>query len=68
VLKQGSEVLLLPKQPDNIEMSWMLQIKSGAVNRFWLSPAAARFSRLGQTARDRLHLCPIGGRHGCRST
>ncbi len=29
VVKQGSQVLLLPQQPDNIEMSWMLQINPG---------------------------------------
>ncbi len=27
VLKQGSQVLLLPQQPDDIEMRWMLQIE-----------------------------------------
>lgn len=27
VLKQGSQVLLLPQQPDDIKMSWVLQIE-----------------------------------------
>jgi hypothetical protein len=27
VVKQGSQVLLLPQQPDDIEMSWVLQIE-----------------------------------------